>query len=158
MFKLAQTRVLKIPKQVTWVACWGTGLERSIKIDAMTNYLHHFCPPCHCLQLQRFNHRYIIRAGNTGGAGGSMAPSLFCIAKRKKGNKGKKRKGFKAETIKKLSPKSKYYCFNRSRASRIRKFFLLDNHGGQQYFSVFHGFPTLKFISSELIILSMVVK
>ena len=35
----------------------------------------------------------------------------------------------------------KYYCFNHSRASRIRTFFLPANHGGQQYFSVFHGLP-----------------
>ena len=34
-------------------------------------------------------------------------------------DKEQKRKGFKAETIKRLSPRSKYYCFSHSRASRI---------------------------------------
>ena len=38
----------------------------------------------------------------------------------KKGRQRQKRKGFKAEIIKMLSPKSKYYCFNHSRASKIR--------------------------------------
>ena len=45
---------------------------------------------------------------------------------------------------------SKYYCFSHSRASRIQKFFLSANHGGQQYFSVFHGPLTLKSISPAL--------
>ena len=61
-----------------------------------------------------------------------------------------KKKGFRAETAKRLSPRSKYYCFSHSRAFRIRKFFLSANHGGRQYFSVFHGPPTLKSISPVL--------
>ena len=40
----------------------------------------------------------------------------------KNGNKGKKGKSFKAETIKRLSPRSKPYCFSHSRASRIQFF------------------------------------
>ena len=36
-----------------------------------------------------------------GGGGGPCPPSpIFCVAKRKKGDKGKNRKGFEAETIK----------------------------------------------------------
>ena len=65
--------------------------------------------------------------------------TLFCVAKRKKGSKEKKRKSFKAETIKRLSPRSKYYCFSHSRESRIQK-----------YFSLFHGSSTLKSISPTL--------
>ena len=61
-------------------------------------------------------------------------------------------KSFKAETIKRLSPKSKCYCFSHCKASRIQKFSLSANHGGQQYFSVFHGPSTLKCISPALII------
>ena len=55
-------------------------------------------------------------------------PQIFCIAKRKKGNKGIK--GFKAETIKRLSPRSKSYCFSHSRSSEIQTFFLSANRGG----------------------------
>ena len=67
--------------------------------------------------------------------------TVFCVAKRKKGRQRKKRKGFKAKTIKRLSPKSKYYYFNHSRASRIRTFFLSTNHGDRRYFSVLHDPP-----------------
>ena len=94
------------------------------------------------------------RAGDTGGAGGPCPPlPLFCVAKRKKGDKGKrqKRKGFKWKTFKRLSPRSKYYCFSHSRASRIQKFFLSTNHSGQQYFSVFHCPPFLKSIKPALL-------
>ena len=49
------------------------------------------------------------RAGNTGCAEGAMAP-YFLRSKNKKGRQREKWKGFKAETIKKLSPRSKYYC------------------------------------------------
>ena len=71
----------------------------------------------------------------------------FLRSKKKKGRQRQKGKDFKTETIKRLSPRSKYYCFSHSRASRIRKFLLSANHGGRQYFPVFHGPPTLKFIS-----------
>ena len=69
--------------------------------------------------------------------------------KEKRGTK--KRKSFKAETIKRLSPRSKCYCFSHSRASRIQKFFLTANHGGRYYFSVFHGPSTLRSISPALL-------
>ena len=60
-----------------------------------------------------------------------------------KNKKGKERnsKSFKAETIKRLSPRFKYYCFSHSRACRIQKFFLSPNHGRRQYFSCFMASP-----------------
>ena len=83
-----------------------------------------------------------------GGAGRVCTPPLpphpyptFWRSEKKKGGQGQKRKGFKAETIKKLSPRLKYYWSSHSRVSRIRKCFLLANHGAWQYFSVFHGSP-----------------
>ena len=45
-----------------------------------------------------------------------------------------------------MSPRSKCYCFSYFTACRIQKLFLSVNHGGQQYFSVFHGPFTLKSI------------
>ena len=81
---------------------------------------------------------------------GKRGPPTFLRSKNKKGRQRQKREGFKAETIKRLSARSKYYCFSHSRASRIRNFFLSANHGGRQYFSVFHGPPTLKSISPAL--------
>ena len=75
---------------------------------------------------------------------GDHGPALFCVAKRKNGNKGKSRKDFKAEAIKRLSPRLKCYCFSHSRAPRIRTFFLSPNHGGRQYFPVFLGPFTFK--------------
>ena len=68
------------------------------------------------------------RAGDTGGVSGRRrgrghSATTFLQAKRKKENKGKKRKTFKAETIKRLSPSSKCYCFSHSRASKIQFFF-----------------------------------
>ena len=77
-------------------------------------------------------------------------PQLFCVAKRKKLNKGKKGKSFKPETIKRLPPKSKCYCFSHCRASRIQQFFLSANHGNRQCFTVFHGPSTLKSIRPAL--------
>ena len=61
-----------------------------------------------------------------GWAGGHAHHPLFCVAKRKNGNKAK-RKTFKAETIKRLSLRSKLYCLNHSRTS---------SH---------HGWPTILF-------------
>ena len=91
---------------------------------------------------------------SVGGGSGRwpMVPSLFCIAKRKMRNKRKRRKNFKAETIKRLSLRSKWYCFSQSIESRIQKFFLSVNHGGWQHFPVFHGPSTLKSISPALIL------
>ena len=70
---------------------------------------------------------------------GVCPSSTFLRSKKKKWKQMKKRKGLKAETIKRLSPRSKYYCFSRSRVSRIQK-----------YFSVFRGPSTLKSISPAL--------
>ena len=56
-------------------------------------------------------------------------PIILC-SKKEKGKQKKKRKSFKAENIKRLSPRSKCYCFSPSRASRIQKLFLPANHGG----------------------------
>ena len=66
-----------------------------------------------------------------GGPGGHATPlhthTLFFRSKNKIGKKRKKRKSFKAKTIKRLSPRSKYYCSSHSRASRIQKIFLSAN-------------------------------
>ena len=72
---------------------------------------------------------------------GGDDPPLFCVAKRKKENKGKKRKYLKVETIKRLSPRSKCYYFSHSRVSRIQKFFLSANHGSQQSVTVSVSWP-----------------
>ena len=55
----------------------------------------------------------------------------FSIAKTKKENKGKK--SFKKEAIKKLSLRSKWYCFSHSRASRIQELFLSASYSYQQW-------------------------
>ena len=47
-----------------------------------------------------------------------------------------KRKSLKAETIKKLPPSSKCYCFSHSRASRIQKFFLSPSRWPTMLFTV----------------------
>ena len=96
------------------------------------------------------------RAGNTGGAGRAMVSPLFCVAKRKNGNKGKSRKDFKVKTIKMLSSRLKFYCFSHSRGLRFQKFFLLANHdGGRQYFPVFFGPSTFKSISPACFVISL---
>ena len=81
-----------------------------------------------------------------------MPPSpQFLSSKKKKGKQRKQRKSFRAETIKRLSLRSKCYYFSHSRASRIQKVFLSTNHGGgRQFFSVFHGPSSLKYISPTL--------
>ena len=80
-----------------------------------------------------------------------MPPSpQFLSSKKKKGKQRKQRKSFRAETIKRLSLRSKCYYFSHSRASRIQKVFLSTNHGGRQFFSVFHGPSALKYISPTL--------
>ena len=85
------------------------------------------------------------------GAGGRHGLPTFLRSKKKKGKQSEKRKTFKAETVKTLSPTSKCYCFSHSRVSRIQKFFWSANHGGRQYLSVFHGPSTLKSILLALI-------
>ena len=72
------------------------------------------------------------RPATPGRVGGGMAPPLFCIAKRKQENKGEKRNNFRGETIKRLSQRSKCYCFSHSRAFKIQKFFYSANHCGRK--------------------------
>ena len=67
-------------------------------------------------QIENYNFH---RAGDTGGSGGHDPPLTILRSKKKKGRQKQKRKGFKAETIKRLPSRSKYYCFSHSRASRI---------------------------------------
>ena len=56
--------------------------------------------------------------GGWGGGHGSLPPPLsFSRSRKKKGKQRKKRKSFKAETIKRLSSRSKCYCFSQSRSS-----------------------------------------
>ena len=76
----------------------------------------------------------------------SPPPTFLRSKKKKRKQRKKKRKIFKAETIKRLSPRSKCYCFSHSRASRIQKFFFSPNHGGRQYLPVFKGPSSLKSI------------
>ena len=99
-----------------------------------------------------------IRAGDTGGAPGGHGRPTFLGSKKKKGKQRKARKTFKVETIKRLSLRSKCYCFSYSRASRTQRFFLSAKHSGRQYFSVFHGPSTLKSISPTLNIWSKFFK
>ena len=61
---------------------------------------------------------------------------------RPKGNKEKNRKRFKAETIKRVSPRSKYYCFSHSRASRIQK--LVFNVPLSLHFEIHFSDPVFK--------------
>ena len=63
---------------------------------------------------------YMSGQAKPGGPGGGI---FLCS---KKGN------SFKAETIKRLSPRPRYYCFSYSRASKTQKLFFSANHGGRQ--------------------------
>ena len=91
--------------------------------------------------------RFLNTGPATPGGPGGHGPRLFFRIKKKIGKKRKKRKSFKAKTIKRLSPRSKCYYFSHSRASRIQRFSLSANHSGRHSFSVFHGPSTLKSIS-----------
>ena len=78
-------------------------------------------------------------------------PPLFSVTKRKKGNKEKKKGCFKVETIKRLLPRSKCYCFSHSRVSRIQLFFVGQPQWPTILFSV--TWPsTFGFISQVLIL------
>lgn len=77
------------------------------------------------------------------------SPNFFVQQKNNR-KQWKKRKHFKVDTIKRLPPRSKCYYSSQSRASRIQKLFLSANHGGRQYFSMFHGLSLLKSIFSAL--------
>ena len=61
---------------------------------------------------------------------------LFLRCRKKKRETKKKRKSFQAETIKRLSPRSKCYCFSHSRASRIQKLSLSAKRGPTILFSI----------------------
>ena len=65
-------------------------------------------------------------------------PPTFLRSKKKKGRQKQKRKGFKAETIKRLLPRSKYYCFS----YRIRLEF--ENFSCRLTMVADHGQPTRK--------------
>ena len=56
------------------------------------------------------------------GPGGHTPPPTFLHSKNKKWKQRKKRKSFKAESIERLSPRLKCYCFSLSRVSRIQIF------------------------------------
>ena len=78
------------------------------------------------------------RAGDTGSGRGAREHALHFLAYRKK---TKKRKSFKAETIKRLSSKSKCY-FSYSRAFKIQEFSLSAKHGGQTWWlTIFFSVP-----------------
>ena len=82
-----------------------------------------------------------FNSGRAGDTGRAMPPSplFFLRSKKKKGKYRKVRKTFKAETMKRLSLRSKLYCLIHSRTSRIQE--------RLKYFSVFHGPSTVKSIS-----------
>ena len=122
--------------------------HKNIKNSLLSKTLLSLCPSLCLLRLVLFkNFKRQTGPAILGEGRGAMALPLFCIAKIKNGNKGKSRKDFKAETIKRLSPRVKCYCFSHSRAPRIQKCFLPPNHGSRQYFPVFLGPSTLRFIS-----------
>ena len=83
------------------------------------------------------------KADDTGGrASGAWFPTFLC-SKNKKGKQRENRKSVKAETIKRLSPRSKCYCF-----SNVYCFIL--ERLEFKYFSVFHDHSNLKSISLAL--------
>ena len=75
------------------------------------------------------------KAGDTRGP---YTQTFLGSKKKKREIKKKNERSFKAETIKRLSPRSKCYCFSHSRASRIQ-FFLSSNYGGQHCSSMFRA-------------------
>ena len=104
----------------------------------------------------KINEEIILRiipntADNTGLAEEGHAPPLFYVAKIKKGNKEKERKSFKVETIKRLSPRSKCYCFSNVYCFILERLEI-------KFFSVFHDPSTLKSISLALPNLALICK
>ena len=86
------------------------------------------------LKVVKVDEIVILGASNTGGAMGPCPPPrppLFCVAKRKKGDKDKKERVSKQKLLN-GSHQSQNISFSHSRASRIQKFFLSPNHGGWQ--------------------------
>ena len=79
-----------------------------------------------------------------------MTLSLFCLAKRKKGNKGKNEIVSKQKLLKGCHQGQNATVLAILQRLKFKKFFLLASHGVQQYFSVFYGPYTLKTISPAL--------
>ena len=97
-----------------------------------------------------FYYNVLIRVSNTEEAGGARATPLFCVAKRKKGDKGKKERASKQKLLKGCHQGENIIILAILEHLEFEKF-LSANHGGRQYFSVFHGLPTLKSISPALL-------
>ena len=78
----------------------------------------------------------------------------FLVWEKEKGKLREKRTIFKAETIERLSPRSKCYYFSHCRVSRIQKFFLSANHGTDNtfqcsmplYYEIHFAGPGIRFI------------
>ena len=60
MFELAQTRVFKIPKRVTWCASTRYLFWKNHWNHTITKHLHLFCLSCTCFQFWRFINGCII--------------------------------------------------------------------------------------------------
>ena len=81
--------------------------------------------------------------GGPGGPCPLLPPPPFCVAKRKKRNKGKQERLSRQKPLKDCP-------WGQNRACRIQKFLFSASHGGRLYFPVFHGPSTLKSISPVL--------
>ena len=96
--------------------------------------------------------------GGAGGGGHRPPPPFFCVAKKKE-NQEKKERFSKQKLLKGCHQDQNFAvlaildCLD-----CLEKCFLLANHGGRQYFSVFHGPCTLKSISPALYIYFHVFK
>ena len=92
----------------------------------------------------RKNFSVLYQTGPTtpGWPSGAWLPTFLC-SKSKEGKQREKRKSFKAETIKRLSPNSKCYCFSNVYCFIVGRLEF-------KYFSLFHGPSTLKSISPAL--------
>ena len=88
----------------------------------------------------------MILQHRTSDTAGAMPPSpilFFCIAKRKKGDKCKKQRVSKQKLSKGCHQGQNIIVLATLERQEFEKFFLSVNHGGRQYFSVFHGDPAL---------------
>ena len=73
-----------------------------------------------------------------GSWGAMTSPPIFCIAKRKKGDKGKEEKVSKQELLKGCHQGQNIIVLAILEHLEFENFFLSANHGGRHYFSVFH--------------------
>ena len=106
----------------------------------------------HKYQYFRLNYR----AGDTGVGGvGGVGVS---VVKRKKGDKEKKERVSKQKLLKGCHQGQNIIVLTILERLEFEKFFLSANHGGRQYFPVFHGTPTLKSISPALNYQEKIVK